>query len=95
MTLNNNLTLDTALLGLNFNATAPAFVPGNEITLTGAIIDNSLNLQTINLPITTTVTNNFGAVSGGTMVIGRRRRAAASTRRRINKTWAGHGDTEQ
>src|SRR5208283_571240 len=71
LTLNNNIAVDTAFLGLNFNATAPAFVlTGNEITLTGAMIDNSLNVETINLPITTTVMNNIGAVSGGTMVIG-------------------------
>ena len=71
LTLNNNLTVDTALLGLDFNATAPSFVlAGNEIAPTGAIIDNSLNLQTINLPITTTVTNNIGAASGATLVIG-------------------------
>ena len=71
LTLNNNLAVDTAFLGLNFNATAPSFVlTGNEITLTGAMIDNSLNVETINLPITTTVTNNLGAASGGTMVIG-------------------------
>ena len=71
LTLNNNLAVDTALLGLNFNATAPAFVlAGNEITLTGDMIDNSLNVETVNLPITTTVTNNLGAVSGGTLVIG-------------------------
>ena len=71
LTLNNNMTVDTAFAGLNFNATAPSFVlTGNEITLTGAMIDNSLNVETVNLPITTTVTNNIGAASGGTMVIG-------------------------
>ena len=70
-TLNNNLTVDTALLGLDFNATAPSFVlTGNEIVPTGAIVDNSLNLQTINLPIATTMTKNIGAASGSTLVIG-------------------------
>ena len=53
--LNNNMTVDTSFAGLYFNATAPSFIlVGNEITTTGATIDNSLNLETINLPITST-----------------------------------------
>jgi fibronectin-binding autotransporter adhesin len=71
LTLNNNLTIATSFLGLYFNATAPSFtLNGNQITTTGAIIDNSLNFQTINLPITSTATHTYGVVGGSTMLFG-------------------------
>jgi fibronectin-binding autotransporter adhesin len=69
--LNNNMTVDTSFAGLYFNATAPAFIlTGNEITQTGATIDNSLNLETINLPITSTAAHSYGVAAGNTMLVG-------------------------
>ena len=69
--LNNNMTVDTSFAGLYFNATAPSFIlTGNEITQTGATIDNSLNLETINLPITSTAAHSYGVAAGNTMLVG-------------------------
>ena len=71
LTLNNDLTIDTSFYGLTFNASAPAFIlGGNEIISTNAIVDNSLNLETVNLPIVFPVTNNVTAASGATLVLG-------------------------
>ena len=71
LTLNNNMAVDTTFQGLYFNATAPSFIlTGNEITQTGATIDNSLNLETINLPITSTAAHSYGVAAGNTMLVG-------------------------
>ena len=87
LTLNNNMTVDTTLQGLYFNATAPSFIlTGNEITTTGATIDNSLNFETINLPITSTATHTFSAASGGTLLFGG---VLSGTGGGINKTLGG------
>jgi fibronectin-binding autotransporter adhesin len=87
LTLNNNMTVDTTFQGLYFNATAPSFIlTGNEITTTGATIDNSLNFETINQPITSTATHTFSAASGGTMLFGG---VLSGTGAGINKTLGG------
>jgi len=70
LTLNNNLTIATSFQGLTFNATAPAFVlNGNQITDAGAIFDNSLSLETINLPIAIGASQTFAVTSGGSLTI--------------------------
>jgi hypothetical protein len=87
LTLNNNMAVDTTFQGLYFNATAPSFIlTGNEITTTGATIDNSLNFETINQPITSTATHTFSAASGGTMLFGG---VLSGTGGGINKTLGG------
>ena len=70
LTLNNNTTIATSYQGLTFNATAPAFVlNGNQITDAGAIFDNSLSLETINLPIAIGASQTFAVTSGGLLTI--------------------------
>ena len=74
-------------MGLSFNATAPSFIlTGNQITTTGGIVDNSLNLETVNLPITSTGVHSFAAVGGGTMLFGG---VLSGTGAGINKTLGG------
>ncbi len=69
LTLNNNLAAATTFAGLTFNATAPAFIlNGNSITTTAAIADNSLNLETINLPVIMSGTHSLSAIAGGSMM---------------------------
>ena len=69
LTLNNNITAATSFLGLTFNANAPSFVlNGNSITTTGGTVDNSLNLETINLPIIlSSGSHSVNAITGGSM----------------------------
>ena len=69
LTLNNNMTINT-FGGLTFNATAPAFVlNGNAITQTGATVDNSLSLETINLPMAIGASQAFTVASGGSLTL--------------------------
>ncbi len=70
--LNMNLTSpNTNFLGLTFNANAPSFVlTGGTINSTGGLVNNSTNLETINLNVIFTSTHSINAVSGGTMLIG-------------------------
>lgn len=49
---NNNFAADTSFASITFNSGAGAFtLGGNRITLTGGIINNSANLETIDLDI--------------------------------------------
>jgi autotransporter-associated beta strand protein len=66
----NNLTTLTNV-GVNFNTGAPSFaLYGNAITNTNALVDNSANLQTINLPVVLGITTNITVVGGGSLTIG-------------------------
>jgi autotransporter-associated beta strand protein len=70
LTANNNLTLYT-FAGLTFNPTAGAFtLTGNQITNDAAIVDNSLNLETVNLPLVFSSTQSLTATNGGSLLIG-------------------------
>ena len=52
MSPNNNLSVNTQFNGITFDATAGVFsVSGSAINLAGNITDNSLNAQTISLPM--------------------------------------------
>ena len=64
---NNNQPAGTTYNGMTFNPTAGAFTHnGNAIVLTGDILNNSPNTQTINLPMTLAGagTRQFMAVAG-------------------------------
>ncbi|HEY3763329.1 MAG TPA: autotransporter-associated beta strand repeat-containing protein [Verrucomicrobiae bacterium] len=70
LTLNNNLTAGTSYLGLTFVLGAPSFtLNGNSITTTGGLVDNSTNLQTVNLPVIMSGSHSVNATTGGTMVL--------------------------
>ena len=70
LTLNNDIS-GGSFLGLTFNANAPSFIlNGYQITTTGGLVDNSANLETVNIPIIMSGTHTVNAVSGGTMVLG-------------------------
>ncbi|MGD0139470.1 MAG: autotransporter-associated beta strand repeat-containing protein, partial [Tepidisphaeraceae bacterium] len=59
---NNDSTAGTYYPGINFNAGAGAFViTGNAIDLGGDVINNSTNLQTVNLPLALQQNTNFNA----------------------------------
>jgi hypothetical protein len=64
--LNNNLAANLQFNGITFNAGASAFTfNGNGITLGGNLLNNSTNLQTINLPIAMTTLRTVQTVAGG------------------------------
>jgi autotransporter-associated beta strand protein len=69
---NNNFAANTAFSGLTFEGTAGAFVlTGNAISLGGAIVNNSANLETINLGLVlTNTTTPFNAAAGNITVGG-------------------------
>jgi autotransporter-associated beta strand protein len=70
LTLNNNLTAGTSFLGFNFVPGAPSFtLNGNSLTTTGGLVDNSTNLQTVNLPVIMNGTHSVNATNGGMMVL--------------------------
>lgn len=70
--LNMNLvTPNTNFLGLTFSAVAPSFVlNGGTITSTGGIVDNSTNLETVNLNLIFDATRSLNAAAGGTLQMG-------------------------
>ena len=71
LTTFNNLAADTAFLAITFNNTAGAFtLSGNRITLGGNIINQSNNLQTLNLPLILSPSRSFDAASGNLAVNG-------------------------
>lgn len=72
LTNNNNFPAATSFAGLNFDGNAGKFVlDGNQITTTGAVLDNSLNPETINLPIVLGVaSHSLKVVSGGSLLVG-------------------------
>ena len=62
---NNDSAAGDYYPGITFNAGAGAFViTGNAIDLGGDVINNSTNLQTINLPLALQQNTNFNAASG-------------------------------
>ncbi len=71
LTDTNNFAAATTFLGITFNAGAGSFVlSGNSIDSTGGIVNNSLNLQTVNLDLIFASTHTLNSITGGTMVIG-------------------------
>ena len=71
LTNNNDLTADTALGPITFNAGAGAFViGGNRITLAGDISDSSPNLQTINLPLLLNGNRTISTDAGASLKLG-------------------------
>ncbi len=81
LNLNNDLTNGSFnLAGLTFEALAPAYTIGNGTTtanagnpfvLTGAIVDHSASIETINNPFSMAATQSFtSSVSGGNLVLG-------------------------
>lgn len=70
-TLNNDIAAATQFNGITFNVGASAYtLTGNQITLGGALTNNSANLQTIALPLALSATRIFAANSGGITVTG-------------------------
>jgi autotransporter-associated beta strand protein len=75
LNLNNDLTSGSfSLLGITFNAGAPAYVigdgtttanVGNTFILTGNVINNSTSLQTLNTPFSMTAQRTFSTSAGG------------------------------
>ena len=66
--LNNDLTALLSLGGITFNSGASGYtLSGNAITLTGDIIDNSLNPQTISLNIAGTTVRTVSLVNGASL----------------------------
>src|ERR1017187_3836964 len=65
--LNNNLTALNSVAGIQFNSGgASAFtINNNSITLTGGIVNNSTNLETLNFPIASTGSGTFTTTAGG------------------------------
>jgi autotransporter-associated beta strand protein len=71
LTPNNDSAAGTAYAGITFNAGAGAFViAGNAIDLVGDIVNNSTNLQTINLSLALQQNTNFNASSGNLAIGG-------------------------
>lgn len=70
----NNLTAGTSINGITFASGAGAFTLAgvswgqNSITLTGAVVNNSSNLQTLTLPILLNATQTFNTGSAGLMI---------------------------
>jgi autotransporter-associated beta strand protein len=68
---NNDSAAGTTYAGITFNAGAgPFVVAGNAIVLGGDIVNNSANLQTINLPLALQQNTNFNAASGNLAIGG-------------------------
>jgi autotransporter-associated beta strand protein len=71
LTSNNDSTAGTEYGGITFNSGSGAFiVGGNAISLAGDVINNSTNLQTINLALALQTNTNFNAASGNLTVGG-------------------------
>ncbi len=65
LTNNNNILANTSFGGITFSNNAGAFLlAGNAIKLTGDVINNSANTETINLAISLSNTINLNAASG-------------------------------
>ncbi len=68
--LNNN-SAATSFAGLTFNNTAAGYtIAGNSITLSGGVVDNSVNPETLNLPLALSATANVGVGAGGVLTLG-------------------------
>jgi autotransporter-associated beta strand protein len=65
LTPNNDSTAGTEYAGVTFNSGSGAFVVGgNAINLAGDVINNSANLQTLNIGLAMQANTNFNAASG-------------------------------
>jgi autotransporter-associated beta strand protein len=70
-TLTNDMTAATQFNGITFNSGASAYtLTGNQITLGGAVTNNSANLQRLSLPLALSATQTFNAASGGLTLSG-------------------------
>ncbi|HEY1922515.1 MAG TPA: endo-1,4-beta-xylanase, partial [Tepidisphaeraceae bacterium] len=68
---NNDSTSGTEYGGVTFNSGSGAFVVGgNAINLAGDVINNSTNLQTVNIALAMQANTNFNAASGDLAVGG-------------------------
>ncbi len=71
LTPNNDSTAGTEYGGVTFNSGSGAFVVGgNAINLAGDVINNSTNLQTVNIGLAMQANTNFNAASGDLAVGG-------------------------
>ena len=69
-TLDNDLTADISLTGMEFHAGCGAFtMTGNRITLAGSIINGSANAQTLNIALIMAATRTID-VTGGSVALG-------------------------
>ena len=69
LTANNNDSGFT-FAGLTFNSTAGAFtLTGNSFTASAGLVDDSPNLETINLPIAFSTLHSVNVISGGSLTI--------------------------
>ncbi|MGD1085478.1 MAG: autotransporter-associated beta strand repeat-containing protein, partial [Verrucomicrobiota bacterium] len=67
---NNNFPAATSFNSLIFAPGAGAFVLGGDsITMTGGLTDNAASLETVNLPIALSASQNFSVTSGGLMTV--------------------------
>ena len=68
--LNNNSPA-TSFAGLTFNYSAAAYsITGSSVTLSGGIVDNSSNPETLNFPLALSATANIGVTAGGVLTLG-------------------------
>jgi fibronectin-binding autotransporter adhesin len=68
--LNNDLPIDRLINGITFSATASPFTfNGNRIILLGDVINNSLNTQTIQLPLVVDAQRTFTTTNGGGNIV--------------------------
>jgi autotransporter-associated beta strand protein len=66
----NDLTANTQFSGITYEASAGAFTnSGNAVNLTGDIVNNSTNTQTINLPLVLDSSNRTVNAASGAVVI--------------------------
>jgi fibronectin-binding autotransporter adhesin len=70
--LNNNIAAGTSFAGLTFNPGASAFtLNGNQIATSAGLVDNSSNLETINLPVALGVaSHSLSVVGDGSLLVG-------------------------
>ena len=69
LTPNNNTPTGTSYSGITFSTAAGAFtLNGNAITLDGSIINQSTNLQTINMALILNATQTLNAANGAILI---------------------------
>ena len=65
LTNNNNFAANTVFSGIQFNATAGAFIlGGNAVGLAGDVVNNSSSAQTVNTALSLQQNTHFNAASG-------------------------------
>jgi autotransporter-associated beta strand protein len=68
---NNDSTANTEYAGITFNASAGGFtLTGNAVNLAGGIVNNSSNLQTINIPLALQANTTVNSASGDVAIGG-------------------------